>query len=344
MTPLEDRVREALAGKAREFPPDAVPPLRLPARRRRFFSLAYGGGERKEAPGSRGWLAPVAAAVMVAAVIAGSVAVSHVVQQRRGAASSLDAAADAAAARSNAASWVAAQVSRSTMVSCDPVMCRAIASRGFPSAYLDEVLPGKIYIWASGVVVATAAVRRDFHGTLSSSYAPGIIASFGSGASQVDVRVVDPGGSASYKAAVSADLQARKVTGAQLANNPGIDASVVARRQLRAGRVDSRVMTILAGLAATHPLLVLAFGDSGPGAGATSPLRSVELALASQVAGAGRPGSRQEIMAVLDAQQAPFHPARIALIRLADGRAAVRVEFTAPSPLGLLASGQRTGS
>jgi hypothetical protein len=340
MTPLEDRVREALAGKAREFPPDAVPPLRLPARRRRFFSLAYGGGERKEAPASRGWLAPVAAAVMVAAVIAGSVAVSHVVHQRRGAASSLD----AAAARSDAASWVAAQVSRSTMVSCDPVMCRAIASRGFPAAYLDEVLPGKVYIWASGVVVATAAVRRDFHGTLSSSYAPGIIASFGSGASQVDVRVVDPGGSASYKAAVSADQQARKVTGAQLANNPGIDAPVVARRQLRAGRVDSRVMTILAGLAATHPLLVLAFGDSGPGAGATSPLRSVELALASQVAGAGRPGSRQEIMEVLDAQQAPFHPARIALVRLADGRVAVRVEFTAPSPLGLLASGQRTGS
>jgi hypothetical protein len=32
MTPLEDRVRHALAGKAREFPPDAVPPLRLPAR------------------------------------------------------------------------------------------------------------------------------------------------------------------------------------------------------------------------------------------------------------------------------------------------------------------------
>src|ERR1700722_1166297 len=162
MTPLEDRVRQALEGKAREFPPDAVPPLRLPARRRRFFSLAYGGGERKEAPASRGWLAPAAAAVMVAAVIAGSAVVSHVVHQPSGAGS-----ADAAAARSDAASWVAAQVSRSTMVSCDPVMCRAIASRGFPAAYLDAVLPGKVYIWASGVVVATAAVRRAFHGTLS---------------------------------------------------------------------------------------------------------------------------------------------------------------------------------
>ena len=88
MTRLEDRVREAFAGKAREFPPEAVPPLRLPARRRRFFSLAYGGGERKEAPASRGWLVPAAAAVMVAAVIAGSAAVSHVVHQHRGAGSS----------------------------------------------------------------------------------------------------------------------------------------------------------------------------------------------------------------------------------------------------------------
>jgi hypothetical protein len=122
MTPLEDRVRQALAGKAREFPPDAVPPLRLPA--------------------SRGWLAPAAAAVMVAAVIAGFVAVSHVLHQPRGAVNSLDTDTDADAARSNAASWVAAQVSRSTMVSCDPVMCGAIESRGFPAAYLDRVLTG----------------------------------------------------------------------------------------------------------------------------------------------------------------------------------------------------------
>jgi hypothetical protein len=223
-------------------------------------------------------------------------------------------------------------------------MCRAIASRGFPAAYLDAVLPGKVYIWASGVVVATAAVRRAFQGTLSSSYAPGIIASFGSGASQVDVRAVDPGGSASYKAAVSADLQARKLAGAELARNPRIDVSAVARRQLQAGRVDARVLAILASLAATSPVSVLAFGDSGPGAGATSPLRSVELASASQVAGAGRPGSIQEIMADLDAQPAPYHPARAVVVRLANGRAAVRVEFTAPSPLGLLGASSHARS
>lgn len=339
MTPLEERVRQALAGKAGEFPPYAVPPLRRPARRRRFYPLAYGGGERIEAPASRGWLAPGAAAVTVAAVIVGSAALSHVVHQPSGAGNSLE----AAAARSKAASWVAAQVSRSP-VSCDPVMCRALVSRGFPAADLDELLPGAIHIWRSGVIVATAAVRREFGGDLNSGFAPGIIASFGSGASQVDVRVIDPQGAAAYKAEVSADLQARKLSGAELANSSRITAPAIARRQLRAGRVDGRVMTIITGLAAAHPLSVVAFGASGPGAGAASPLRSVELAWPSTRAGTGRPASVQAMMAVLNAQEAPFHPARTAVIRLADGRAVVRVEFTAPSPLGLLASSPHAGS
>ena len=342
MTPLEDRVRQALEGKAREFPPAAVPPLRLPARRRRFFSLTYGGGERKEAPASRSWLVPAAAAVMVAAVIAGSAAVSHLVHQQRGAGNSLTA--DAAVARSDAASWVATQVSPSTVVSCDPVMCQAIASRGFPAGHLDEVRPGVVHLWPSGVVVATAAVRRAFHGDLGSSYAPGIIASFGSGASQVNVRVIAPGGSASYKAAVRADLQARALGGAGLARNPRVDAPAVARRQLRTGRVDARVLAILAALAARHPVSVEAFGDPGPGAGAASPLRSAELAWSGGPARAGHPRSLRAMVALLNAQSAPFRPARVAGVRLADGRLVVRIEFTAPCPLGLLGASSHPGS
>ena len=339
MTPLEDRVRQSLAGKAREFPPGAVPPLPRPVRRRRFFSLAYGGGERKEAPASRGWLVPAAAAVTVAAVIVGSAAVSHVLHQQNGAGTSVE----AAAARNEAASWVAAQVSRSAVVSCDPVMCQALASRGF-SGHLDEVLPGVIHIWPSGVIVATATVRREFGGDLNSGYAPGIIASFGSGSSQVDVRVIDPRGAAVYKAAVSADLRSRKLGGAELANSSRITAPAIAWRQLRAGRVDARVLTILTGLAAAHPLSVVAFGAPGPGAGAGSPLRSVEFAWSSEAPGAGRPGSMRAIMAFLNAQGAPFRPAQAAVIRLPDGRAVVRAEFTAPSPLGLLGPGRHTGS
>ena len=46
MTPLEDRVRDAIRAKAAEVPPDAVPPLRLPGRRRSSFSLTQGGRKR----------------------------------------------------------------------------------------------------------------------------------------------------------------------------------------------------------------------------------------------------------------------------------------------------------
>ena len=59
MTPLEDRVREALAGKAREFPPDAVPPLRLPApaprprprdARNSYYICSFGSEARCQCP------------------------------------------------------------------------------------------------------------------------------------------------------------------------------------------------------------------------------------------------------------------------------------------------------
>jgi hypothetical protein len=36
------------------------------------------------------------------------------------------------------------------------------------------------------------------------------------------------------------------------------------------------------------------------------------------------------------AQQAPFRPADVTTVRLASGQTALHVEFTAPSPLGLL--------
>jgi Glycosyl hydrolase family 26 len=75
MTPPEDKLRAALRAKGEEIQPDA-PPLRLPARRRRSFFLVYGGGENKGgAPAQRawhGWVAPVASAVLVTAVIAAS--------------------------------------------------------------------------------------------------------------------------------------------------------------------------------------------------------------------------------------------------------------------------------
>jgi mannan endo-1,4-beta-mannosidase len=74
MTPLEDRLRLAFRAKAGEIRPEA-PPLRLPARRRRSLFLTYGGSENKGTPALRAWhdwIAPLACAVLVVGVIAGS--------------------------------------------------------------------------------------------------------------------------------------------------------------------------------------------------------------------------------------------------------------------------------
>jgi hypothetical protein len=116
--------------------------------------------------------------------------------------------------------------------------------------------------------------------------------------------------------------------------------SPVARRQLLAGQVDSRLLTTLAALALAtiHPLSVVAFGDSGPGAAPGVPLRSLELATPSKTA-AGRPLTVRGMLALVNRQHPPYHPARAGRMRLRDGQTVIRIEFAAPSPLGLLGTG-----
>jgi hypothetical protein len=86
MTQLEDRLRAAIRAKADDIPADTVPLLRLPRPGPGFLSLAHRGGESKRPPAarfSRRWLAPAAAAVLVTAVAAGSVAVAGALRGRQ---------------------------------------------------------------------------------------------------------------------------------------------------------------------------------------------------------------------------------------------------------------------
>ena len=224
MTPLEDRLRRAIRDKAGEVPSDAVPPLRLPARRRRSFSLTYWGGGRTGAAarwGWRGWLVPAAAAVLVVAVVVGSEALSRALYGRPVPARAQQA---AVTVRDEAAAWVAAQVSRSAVVSCDPVMCQALEKHGIPARGLHELKPGAPAPLHSDVIVATAAIRAEFGAGLTSVYAPGVIASFGSGSTRIDIRVIARKGGAAYRSALSADLAARKKAGPQLLRIGGISA------------------------------------------------------------------------------------------------------------------------
>ena len=335
MTPLEDRLRRAIRDKAGEVPSDAVPPLRLPARYRRSFSLTYRGGGRTGAAGRRGWrgwLAPAAAAVLVVAVIVGSEALSRALYGRPVPARAQQA---AVTVRNEAAAWVATQVSRSAVVSCDPVMCQALEKHGIPARGLHELKPGAPAPLHSDVIVATAAIRAEFGASLTSVYAPWVIASFGSGSTRIDIRVIAPQGAAAYRSVLRADLAARKKAGAQLLRIGGISAPPTARRQLTAGQVDSRLLLTLAELASQQPVSIVTFGDLAPGASPGIPLRYAYLAQASGGRGAGPAAQARRMSVFVHGLGSFFSSARIQAVRLA-GHNVVRIEFAAPSVLGLL--------
>jgi hypothetical protein len=175
-------------------------------------------------------------------------------------------------------------------------------------------------------------VRNQFGGRLASVYAPGILASFGAGRLRIDVRAVAPDGAAAYRDALASDQVARRDAGRQLLGNWRLRVSASAQAELRAGQVDSRLLTTLAALAATGPVQVTAFGDSGPGAGYGMPLRSAEITAPfhSDLA------RLRQMITFLRAQRPPYLPARALIAPGAGGSPVLSIEFAAPSPAGLL--------
>jgi hypothetical protein len=89
---------------------------------------------------------------------------------------------------------------------------------------------------------------------------------------------------------------------------------------------------VITGLAASHPVDIVAFGESGPDT-AMAPFRSVELAETNM----------REMMRTLTSQQPPFRVAHMSSVRLSSGRLVLRIDFTAPSLFGLLGGGAGTG-
>jgi len=240
----------------------------------------------------------------------------------------------AGAARTQAATWVAGQLNSAETVGCDPLMCAALRAHGVAASRLLPVTSGTAGLSAAGagVVVASASAAGQ-------QGAPVLLASFGSGASQVEVRTAPPGGSAAYQRAVAADLAARRSAGAQLLHSQRIGVAGPAAAQLQAGQVDSRLLIMLAMLASQHPWRVVAFGGASPGvAVAQAPFRQVTITGPDA-------GDLAASLALVRAQNAPYQPAQAAIVRLPGGQGvtrgqlALRIDFAAPSPLGLLTGG-----
>ena len=231
--------------------------------------------------------------------------------------------------RTQAATWAASQLSSAETVGCDPLMCAALRAHGVAASRLVPVTPGAA---DADVVVASPSAAGQQN-------APVLLASFGSGANLVEVRTAPPGGSAAYQRAVAADLAARRSAGAQLLHSQRIGVAGPAAAQLQAGQVDSRLLVMLAMLASQHPWRVVAFGGASPGvAVAQAPFRQVTITGPDA-------GDLAASLALVRAQNAPYQPAQAAIVRLPGGQGvtrgqlALRIDFAAPSPVGLLTGG-----
>jgi hypothetical protein len=240
------------------------------------------------------------------------------------------------ATREQVSSWIAHEVSRDVIVSCDPLMCSALKAHGIPVGDLLVLRPGSTDPLGSELVVATAAIRNQFGSRLSSVYAPSVIANFGSGDAAISVREIAPDGVHAYDLALTADMRARRAAGTELLHNRRIIASALATRQLAAGQVDSRLLVTLATMATLNPVHIVAFGDSAPGAGPGVPLRSVDLAAISGAAWTGRSAYVRSVLALLRTQLPPFLAASIGPVPVGRGQTVLRIKFAAPSPLGLI--------
>ena len=249
-----------------------------------------------------------------------------------------DSAAFAAEARdlASAAGWVTGQISRTTVVSCDPPMCSALRARGWPAASLLLLRGPADSPLRSDVIIDTVTLRGELGTQLESQDAPAALARFGRGPLRVEVRVVAPHGAAAYESALRADQADRKATGAVLLRSGRVQAPAGVRDQLVAGQVDARLLITLAGMAAQHTVRIDSFGGLGPGADRKMPFLAADLSEAGR-SSAARASDLTSVLRYLHSQRGQYAGATAQLVRSnGSSQPVLRIEFPGPSPLGLL--------
>ena len=97
-------------------------------------------------------------------------------------------------------------------------------------------------------------------------------------------------------------------------------------------------MTTIAFLAGQHPVDVIGFGGVAAGAGPGVPLRTVYLAESDAAAHLTGSAYVRALEAVVRAEVPPYVPLSVTSGQLPGGQQVLQIEFSAPSPLGLLPS------
>jgi hypothetical protein len=242
----------------------------------------------------------------------------------------------AAARQGAAAAWVAGQVDPATVISCDTAMCAALVVHGYPPQNMRK-LSSASALQASSVVVVTPAARQLFGSSLVTAWAPDALATFGSGSSAISVRIVAPHGATRYEQAVRKDQAALGSAEGALLQAKSITTSRSAAQDLRSGHVDERLMQAITDAADAQPIDIAAFGNAGSGASPDVPLRYADLVVSDSATGMSVPAYVRALQAGMDGGPGP-RPSRTRLLTLAGGQQVLRVEFLAPSPLGVLTS------
>lgn len=320
-----------------------VQPERAAGPRPAAGASARAAGPRPAAGGStrRPLIVTSAIAVVLAVMAAGclGVAVARYVASWPAHVPTLSPAQQRAEAASDlrAAKWITQYVSHADVVSCDPQMCAALTADGFPSRNVRVLGPTAPYPLSSAVVVVTQAVRDLFGSSLSSDYAPAVLAAFGSADASITVRVIAPHGAAAYWAQISADRAAAQQAASWLVGTSGITVSAKAKKQLTAGLVDARLLLAIASLASSRqPVDILDFGNVGSGVDPRIPLRFADLAESDQAARSVSPAYLRSLRASLRAVPSGSRPTIIVTATLS-GEPVLRIEFTAPTPPALIA-------
>ena len=69
------------------------------------------------------------------------------------------------------------------------------------------------------------------------------------------------------------------------------------------------------------------------------PRRTAADSACPRIAGPPHPASLPSLMTILRAQRSPYLPSSLKIVRIAARGSVLRIEYPAPSPLGLLGSG-----
>ena len=122
----------------------------------------------------------------------------------------------------------------------------------------------------SDYIIETQSIRSSASGSpdvVAALKNSSVVASFGNGTAEVDVRKIDPQGLTDITATAKSAAAARAAAGAQLATNPNLTADAADMLALRQGRLDARATVVLGQLLATGPVSI---GTLSPLAGEQS--------------------------------------------------------------------------